>query len=262
MKNIKTNHTSSGGFSGLSSVISILLIAAVCIGGTFLLTSRFYQQKTAEQSVDEMSEQGTVLMVSADLPEGSYAADAATPVTLPLTQIPENAVTSVSEIDGLVTKLHLAPNTILTSDMLVGVDMDEDISDTSRQIAVSFVKLESQIEAGDYIDIHIKTYSTDGASGYTDQIVLSKKKVLAISGNTLYMNLDQEEQLALNVASVQASAKRNGNDSQTVLYGIALVSPAQPKAIEDYHNDELTKLIQSDPNLIRQAQDQLSAGNE
>lgn len=266
MKNVRVKQKSRGPSSSLSEIIGVVLIAAVCIAGTFLLTSSYYKNLVQASSEPEV-EMVSVAVANEDLADGSYVKNdekgvsAYSMVELPVTEVPENAVTSPSDMNGLVTKLHIAPNTVITSDMLVAVDMDEDLSSTSHQVAVNYVTLNSKIESGTYIDIMLKTYSTEGANnGYADKVVLAKKKVLDISGKTIYLNLDREEELQLGIASVEAAAKTNDNnkDEKKVLYAVALSSPSQPKAIETYENAELASLIESDPNLIREAQETLA----
>lgn len=266
MKNVRAKQKTTGSPSALNQIIGIVLIAAVCITGTYFMTSSYYKNM---QAAEEEIEMGTVLMANEELPDGSYVKndeqgiEAYSVVEVPVTQIPSNAVTSAADIDGLVTKLNIQPNTIITTDMLVGVDMDEEISDTSHQVAVNYVTLNSKIEKGSYIDIMIKSYSTEGGS-YADRVVLSKKKVLDVSGKTIYLNLNREEELQLGVAAVEAAVKptEDNKDIKTVLYAVALASPSQPKAIETYENAELENLISNDPNLIRQAQEALAQQTE
>lgn len=263
MKNVRVKQKAKGS-SALSEVIGVILIAAVCIVGTYFLTSTYYKNM---QEPEEEIEYATVAVANEELPDGSYVKNddkgisAYSMVELPVTQIPVNAITSAADMDGLVTKLYVAPNTVITTDMLVGVDMDEEVSSTSHQVGINYVTLNSKIEKGSYIDIMIKSYSTESSNGsYADKVVLAKKKVLDVSGKTIYLNLDREEELQLGVAAVEAAAKPtdDNKDIKTVLYAVALSSPSQPKAIETYENAELAKLIESDPNLIRQAQETLA----
>lgn len=263
MKNVRVKQKAKGS-SALSEVIGVILIAAVCIVGTYFLTSTYYKNM---QEPEEEIELTTVAVANEELPDGSYVKNddkgisAYSMVELPVTQVPANAITSAADMNGLVTKLYIAPNTVITTDMLVGVDMDEEVSSTSHQVGINYVTLNSRVEKGSYIDIMIKSYSTESSNNsYDDKVVLAKKKVLDVSGKTIYLNLDREEELQLGVAAVEAAAKPtdDNKDMKTVLYAVALSSASQPKAIETYENAELAKLIESDPNLIRQAQEALA----
>lgn len=257
MKNVRAKQKTKGP-SALSEVIGLVLVAAVCIAGTFFLTSSYYKTQLANVATPE-TEMGTVAVVNTEMPEGSYADGNYSMTSVPLAQIPENAIVSAADTEGKVAKIPLKANTVLTSDMLVSVDMDEDVSMTTRQVGINYVTMNSKVEIGDYIDIRLKTYSTDSIDGYSDQVVLAKKKILAMSGSTIYLNLDQEEVLRLGVAAVQATLKatETTKNDKTVLYAVALASPIQPKAIEDYENAELAKLVERDPNLAQQAQAEL-----
>lgn len=259
MKNVRTKQKTKGS-SALSGVFGVILVAAVCIAGTYFATSAYW--KNIQMPEEEKVEMMTVAVATEELPDGSYVKNddkgisAYSMVERPVNEVPENAIVSAVDMDKRVTKLFVAPNTIITSDMLVGVDMDEEISSTSHQVAINYVDLVSKVEKGSYIDIMIKSFSTgESDGGYSNKIVLSKKKVLDVSGRTVYLNLDREEELQLGIATVEAA--RTEKDRKITLYAAALASPSQPKAIETYENAELAQLIANDPNLIRQAQEAL-----
>lgn len=261
MKNVRDKTKSSN--SALSGVVGIALVAAVCVSGTYFTTSSYYKNQQQLQQQEEV-EKVAVAMTNDELPDGSYVKNsdlnisAYDMVEIPVTQIPSDAIMFPDEMEGLVTKIPLKPNTIVTSDMLVGVDMDEDLSATSRKIDINYLTLNSTLTEGDYIDVMLRTYSARNLQEYSDDVVLSKKKVLSVSANTVTLNLDREEQLQLGLAAVDATLQTGDNDRRTLLYAVALSSASQPKAIETYSNPELKKLVESDENLIHQAQEKLA----
>lgn len=150
MKNVRVKQKAKGS-SALSEVIGVVLIAAVCIVGTYFLTSTYYKNM---QEPEEEIELTTVAVANEELPDGSYVKNddkgisAYSMVELPVTQVPANAITSAADMNGLVTKLYIAPNTVITTDMLVGVDMDEEVSSTSHQVGINYVTLNSRVEKG------------------------------------------------------------------------------------------------------------------
>lgn len=261
MKNVRDKTKSSN--SALSGVVGIALVAAVCVSGTYFTTSSYYKNQQQLQQQEEV-EKVAVAMTNDELPDGSYVKNsdlnisAYDMVEIPVTQIPSDAIMAPDEMEGLITKIPLKPNTIVTSDMLVGVDMDEDLSATSRKIDINYLTLNSTLTEGDYIDVMLRTYSARNLQEYSDDVVLSKKKVLSVSANTVTLNLDREEQLQLGLAAVDATLQTGDNDRRTLLYAVALSSASQPKAIETYSNPELKKLVESDENLIHQAQEKLA----
>lgn len=261
MKNIRAKQKKSAS-SGKSEWIWTALIALVCIVGTFTVTRTFYHNADVAAAPQE-EEEVSVAVSNAEINAGQEIVDCFSFVKMPITKTPENAILADSDIAGKVSSIKLMPNTILTNDMLVRVDMDEIVDDTCRQVAVNYVTIASNLVEGDFIDVRMKAYSTEELA-YSDEVVLAKKKILAVQGSTVYLNLSEDEQLRLGIAAVDVSLRNssNSNNEKAMLYSTAYANAAQSKAIVTYENSELQALLESNPQLISQAQKDLAANQE
>ncbi len=98
------------------------------------------------------------------------------------------------DYNGKVAKYNIAANVPLTDSMLTDQIMAADI----RSQEVNTVLMPSDLSENDYIDIRIM-YPNG-----TDYIVLAQKQVNQISGQTMWLNLAEDERLILNSAMVDS----------------------------------------------------------
>lgn len=98
------------------------------------------------------------------------------------------------EITGKVAKYNIAANVPLTDSMVTTEIIDADI----RSQEVNTVVMPSDLIEGDYVDIRIM-YPNG-----TDYIVLAQKQVEMIEGQTMWINLAEDERLLLNSAMVDS----------------------------------------------------------
>lgn len=99
-----------------------------------------------------------------------------------------------SEIAGKVAKYNIAANVPLTDSMVTTEIIDADI----RSQEINTVVMPSDLIEGDYVDIRIM-YPNG-----TDYIVLAQKQVEMIEGQTMWINLAEDERLLLNSAMVDS----------------------------------------------------------
>lgn len=99
-----------------------------------------------------------------------------------------------SEIAGKVAKYNIAANVPLTDSMVTTEIIDADI----RSQEINTVVMPSDLIEGDYVDIRIM-YPNG-----TDYIVLAQKQVDMIEGQTMWLNLAEDERLLLNSAMVDS----------------------------------------------------------
>lgn len=99
-----------------------------------------------------------------------------------------------SEIAGKVAKYNIAANVPLTDSMVTTEIIDADI----RSQEINTVVMPSDLGEGDYVDIRIM-YPNG-----TDYIVLAQKQVDMIEGQTMWLNLAEDERLLLNSAMVDS----------------------------------------------------------
>ncbi len=105
-----------------------------------------------------------------------------------------SGVLDVGSISGQVAKYNIAANVPLTESMLT----DEIISADIRSQEVNTVVMPSDLNELDYVDIRIM-YPNG-----TDYIVLAQKQVEKIAGQTMWINLAEDERLLLNSAIVDS----------------------------------------------------------
>lgn len=132
--------------------------------------------------------------------------------------VPEGALTS-GEIVGKVAKYSIAANVALTNSMITEEIIDADI----RMQEVNTILMPSDLNVGESIDIRIMFPNG------TDYIVLSQKRAEQIQGETLWLQLSEDERLLLNSAVVDSFLTQG-----TKLYATKYVDQdAQIKATDD-----------------------------
>ena len=176
--------------------------------------------------------------------------------------IPSDAISQVYDFNGAVMSIDAKPNTVLTDSMIVRPDLDETNNETSRFVSVNYVTLDSGVTEGDFIDIRLRKYGTEEGFVFSDDVVLAKKKVQSVSGKTVTLSLSEQEQMALSVAAVDASSYGRKSTETALLYCTRYVDASQTAAVETYNNATLSELIDSNPNIIAEAQRELAEQQE
>lgn len=132
--------------------------------------------------------------------------------------VPEGALTS-GEIAGKVAKYSIAANVPLISSMVTDEIIDADI----RMQEVNTILMPSDLNVGDSVDIRIMFPNG------TDYIVLAQKRAEQIEGQTMWLQLSEDERLLLNSAIVDSFLTQG-----TKLYATKYVDQdAQIKASDD-----------------------------
>ena len=147
-----------------------------------------------------------------------------------------------------ISKLDLPAGTIITKDMVS--EVGDELTADQRIQEYNMLVLPSQLVNGDYIDIRF------GLPSGVDFIVLSKKKVLQCTSDTVWLKLTEDEILTLNNAIVE-SYQATGSK----LYAITYVEAGmQESAIPTYPaNTAVMSLIERDPNILQEARNALYA---
>lgn len=135
-----------------------------------------------------------VAVLTQDVIQGEVIEDSMlTTVSVHKKTVPSGALKK-SDISGKVAKYNIAANVPLTDSMLTTEIIDADI----RSQEINTVVMPSDLDEGDYVDIRIM-YPNG-----TDYIVLAQKQVEKISGQTMWLNLAEDERLLLNSAMVDS----------------------------------------------------------
>ena len=140
------------------------------------------------------------------------------------------------------SKVEIPAGTIITKDMVQ--EVGDELTKDQRIQEYNMIILPSELKNGEFIDIRLKL-----ASG-VDYVVLSKKKVLQCTSDTIWMKLTEDEILTLGNAIIDAY-QSNGSK----LYAIKYVEAGmQEAAVRTYMvNTSVFGLLANDPNALEDA---------
>lgn len=165
--------------------------------------------------------------------------------------VPQNYVSveqikSVSQGKKVVAKIDMYKNTLLTASTVT--TEENGIANDLRKIEYNMLTLPININKGDIIDVRI-TFSNG-----QDFIVLSKKEIKNIEGNTVTFYLTEDEILLLNSAIVESYIMTASN-----IYIAKYTDPGmQEKATITYMpTTEVLSLINSDSNIVEEAKNKI-----
>ncbi len=166
-------------------------------------------------------------------------------IKVPGSQAPSNLLANRSEVSGTIAKIELKKGSVLTTAMITA---DEPTPKDLRNRELKVVVLPSSLKSGDEVDIRIQFPTGQ------DYILLSKKKISRLEGSIVWVTMNEQEILSLSSAIVDAYLHKAS------IYALTYVDPQfQPKAIPTYPpNAQVLALMNSDPNLIRVAEQKLS----
>lgn len=147
----------------------------------------------------------------------------------------------------IIAKIDMYKNSIVTSDSVAKID--EIVTNDLRYVEYNMLVLPTTIAEGDYIDIRLTLPNGQ------DLIVVSKKEVKSILGNTVGLKLSEGEILMMESAIVEAYIM-----SASKLYAIQYVEPGmQQAAINTYTPTDAVKgLIERNSNIVPEAKKALT----
>ncbi|TKH36549.1 flagellar biosynthesis protein FlgA [Paenibacillus polymyxa] len=166
-------------------------------------------------------------------------------IKVPGSQAPSNLLANKNEVSGTTAKIELKKGSVLTSAMITA---KEPTPKDLRNRELKVVVLPSSLKSGDEVDIRIQFPTGQ------DYILLSKKKISRLEGPIVWVTMNEQEILSLSSAIVDAYLHKAS------IYALTYVDPQfQPKAIPTYPpNAQVLALMNSDPNLVRVAEQKLS----
>lgn len=227
----------------LGLILGIFFMGIIAV---FLL----YQLKVMkeEENARKASEK-TVYVLSQDVKSGdSLDASLFTTVSIVSQAIPSDYVIPSSLPENAIAKIDLKKGTVLSQATVQ--ESDEKETDDLRTQEYNMLKLSSQVQTGDYIDIRLRMPSG------VDYIVVSKKKVEipevegVPSENTIWLKMSEEETLTMSEAIVE-----NYMIEGSVLYTTSYIDPGlQEKATPTYiPSESVINLITHNPNVVNEA---------
>ena len=239
----------------LGMVITLIVCAIIGVVLYFLLSGQekekeeqegtltyAYKLKTSVQSGEEITfdKVESVLVTEKAVPIGAFPSK--TKITN--SNGKETWIDSVFP-SGYKSKIDLSAGTILSYDL---VYEGEAVTNDIRYVEYNMLVLPTTIMVGDYIDIRLTLPSGQ------DLIVVSKKEVKSMLGDTIGLELSEGEILMMESAIVEAYIM-----TASKLYAIQYIEPGiQEPARKTYTPTEAVQgLIQRDPNITAEAKTEL-----
>ncbi|MGG3806080.1 SAF domain-containing protein [Metabacillus fastidiosus] len=155
-------------------------------------------------------------------------------------------ILSLGEIEGRFAKVDMKPSTLMTDSVLF---KEEATPKDLRDGEYSFITLAQKLKKDDFIDVRIQFPNGN------DYILLSKKKVKNIEGETIWFDMKENEILTMSSGIVDAYLEN------AIIYTMPYVDPyIQDEAIVTYPVKENVKqLIIDSPNILQVAKDSLAS---
>jgi hypothetical protein len=228
--------------SMLIGVIIGLLIG--CVGIAYF----FYQANNYKKEIEETKANTKLAYVlRSDIQSG-------TEITMSdLTQvyalkdvIPTDSITADDITENTIAKIDLTKGLVLSKSMIE--ESDAKVTSDLREQQYNMLVLPQYLEVDDYIDIRLVLPNGQ------DFIVVSKKKVKNMTEDTIWIDMYEEETVAMSGAIVEAY-KIAGSK----LYATTYVEPGiQESATTTYKpSSEVITLINSDSNIVNEARQKL-----
>lgn len=209
-----------------------------------------YQLKVMQdKEAARVASEKNVYVLSKDVKSGdSLSSDAFEQVKVTADARPTDALDAKSLPENAIAKIDLKKGTILSQAAVL--DSDQKETDDLRVQEYNMLKLSSQVQTGDFIDIRLRMPSG------LDYIVVSKKKVEipeiegVPSENTIWINMSEEETLAMSEAIVESYMMEGA-----VLYTTNYIDPGLQTASTPTYipSESVINLITSNPNVVREA---------
>ena len=167
---------------------------------------------------------------------------------IPQNYIDSAKLSSVGDGKKVIAKIDLYKNTILTSSTVT--TEENAVTKDVRTMEYNMIMLPINVNVGDYVDIRL-TFPNG-----QDFIVVAKKEIKNIQGNTITFDMSEEEILMINSAVVESYIMKASN-----IYVAKYVEPGmQEKADNTYTpTSEVIKLIDTDSNIVDTAKFELGA---
>ncbi|SDM14667.1 Flp pilus assembly protein CpaB [Paenibacillus sp. OK060] len=242
----------------IAGIVGALSMGVLSTGGAIYLIKQqakdqkalrtHYESQLVEAEAllqHQQSTMKTVVVASKALKEGDkLKKENLKVIQIPETDAPTNMVQSPDDLYGKIVKIDVGENTPMINSMVF------DNGPTPRDLRIqeyNVMLLPTKLKKGQFVDVRL-TFPTG-----EDFIVLSKKKVEDLSGTTVWYKMNEAELLVMTSAIVDAYL--NG----AKLYAVTYADPyMQEKAIPNYPaNLKVIDLIQSDPNVLTYAKEQL-----
>lgn len=234
--------------SFLLGMLIMLLITGIIIG---LLGFQLVKIKREEQQ--EKASLVTVYVLNKDVDSGQeFQQSDLTTTQVIKSNAPTDYLTPSDLGDKNMAKINLTSGTVLSKEMVY--TEDEDVGNDVRKQEYNMIILPADLETGDFVDVRI-TFPSG-----IDYIVVSKKQVEipniggVDSTDTVWMNLTEDEILAMSNAIYEAYQLTGSK-----LYINKYSEPGMQEAATPTYpvKREVLQLIEGNPNIVNEAKNAL-----
>ena len=230
--------------SFLLGMLLMLVIAAVVVGILFM---QIMGMKKEEAKVNSSSK--TVYMLTRDIKSGEAITASDVKSTKVVTDMTtDHIATSSNMSDATIAKVDLPKGAILSTSMITTTD--EKLTDDMRVQEYNMLILPTDLAKQDYVDIRIMFPNGQ------DYIVVTKKRVLQSSANTIFIKMSEDEILSISNAIVEAYRVEG-----SMLYATKYEDPGMQNAATPTYpvSRETLAVIEKDPNIVNEARNALWA---
>ena len=228
--------------SFLLGMVVMLVIAAIVVG---ILIMQIMNLKKAETAQAEASK--AVYVLKNDIKSGQSITSADYTLKTLVTELnPTEIANAASITENTVAKINLPKGTILTQSMIT--EKSEAVTDSLRVQEFNMLVLPADLSTNDYVDIRLTLPNGQ------DYIVLSGKRVIQSTENTIFLKMTEEEIVTMSNAIVENYIVE-GSQLRAVKY----VDPGiQNSAIPTYTvSSEVLNLIETNANITTDARNAL-----
>lgn len=242
--------------SFLLGMLIMLIIAVIAMAAMFFLL-----KKDEKKQEEQAAAQTYVYRLNTSVKSGEeITSSKVTSVLVSSEAVPSKAFASKTKItkdgketwvdkgftySGYKSKIDLDQGTILSEDMLYeGTELQA----SERIQEYNMLQLPVQLDVGEYVDIRLQM------SNGQDYIVVSHKEVKDLYGDTIWLQLAEEEILLMSNAMVESYIAPASN-----IYVTKYVEPGMQTAAQITYvpSQEVAYLIQQNPNIVKEARDSL-----
>lgn len=195
-----------------------------------------YGKKVTYYVVNRAIEKGSVIDIKSDITEEETFS----------TLLPIDAVTNKDDLVNKINTIDLKKGSPLFSSIFI--DRNNYIPDDLKYQDFTQIVLNNKLKIGDFVDVRLKR--ADGS----DDVVLSKKEVLDINNNRVFLYITDYERTLINYATVEAALYKG------TLYTTVYVDATNQQAAEITYkiNSNIADIINKDNSVINNSTNTLS----
>lgn len=224
--------------SMLLGIVIGLLIGAVVIVLLFLQLNKLQEQIKETEAATKK-----VYVLTSDVKSGAKIDSSMVKQTEAIQSVvPADYITLEDLTENTIAKLDLTKGSVLSKALIQ--ESTAKITSDLRQQEYNMIVLPQYLDIGEYIDIRLRL-----ANGQ-DFIVVSKKEVQNITEDTVWLNMYEQETLAMSNAIVEAYKMKGAK-----LYATTYVEPGNQKDATPTYvpSAEVINLINADKNITEEA---------